>query len=68
MAVRVKKENPTAVLRMLDKYAFVAKIDNFGPHVLRHTFSEHYLRGNPDDHHAGGLWNPPIASFNWSGN
>ena len=55
MAVRVKKENPTAVLRMLDKYAFVAKIDNFGPHVLRHTFSEHYLRGNPDDHHAGGL-------------
>ncbi|MFH1634366.1 MAG: tyrosine-type recombinase/integrase [Chloroflexota bacterium] len=39
----------SAVLRMLNKYAFAAKIDNFGPHVLRHTFSDNYLRGNPDD-------------------
>ena len=39
----------SAVLRMLNKYAFAAKIDNFGPHVLRHTFSDNYLRANPDD-------------------
>ena len=37
------------MLRMLNKYAFSAKMDNFGPHVLRHTFSGNYLRGNPDD-------------------
>ncbi|MFH1632958.1 MAG: tyrosine-type recombinase/integrase [Chloroflexota bacterium] len=30
----------SAVLRMLNKYAFAAKMDNFGPHVLRHTFSD----------------------------
>jgi len=34
---------------MLNKYAFLAKVDNFGPHVLRHTFGDNYLCKNPGD-------------------
>ncbi len=39
----------SAILRMLNKYAALAKIEAFGPHILRHTFSANYLRQNPDD-------------------
>ena len=33
----------------VEQIRFRCRIDNFGSHVLWHTFSEYYLRGNPDD-------------------
>ncbi|MEA3350695.1 MAG: tyrosine-type recombinase/integrase, partial [Chloroflexota bacterium] len=39
----------SAVLRILNKYSLIAQINDFGPHVLRHTFATRYLDANPDD-------------------
>jgi len=39
----------SSVSRLLKKYAFLAGIEPFSPHVLRHTFATRYLEANPDD-------------------
>jgi site-specific recombinase XerD len=38
-----------SVLRILQKYAHRAQLDNLSPHILRHTFATHYSKANPDD-------------------
>lgn len=42
-------EDPSAVNRMLEKYARQAGVDGVTPHVLRHSFATAYLRSNPGD-------------------
>ena len=39
----------SAVLRILRKYALRARLEDFGPHTLRHTFATRYLAANPGD-------------------
>ena len=39
----------SAIKRMLEKYAHLARIKLLSPHVLRHTFATRYLTANPDD-------------------
>jgi site-specific recombinase XerD len=39
----------SSIKRMLEKYAYIAKIHPPSPHVLRHTFATRYLAANPDD-------------------
>lgn len=38
-----------AIERILNRYAYTAEIEPFGPHTLRHTFATQYLTANPDD-------------------
>lgn len=42
-------QSRSAITRILEKYAQLAQIPPFGPHVLRHTFATRYLNANPDD-------------------
>jgi site-specific recombinase XerD len=39
----------SSVKRMLEKYAYQAKLSPPSPHTLRHTFATRYLTANPDD-------------------
>jgi len=39
----------SAVVRILNKYAYQARIEPVKPHALRHTFATRYLEANPDD-------------------
>ncbi len=39
----------TTIWDILQKYAYQARIDGFGPHTLRHTFATRYLEANPGD-------------------
>ena len=41
--------NRSSVVRILDKYAYLAQIEPVKPHALRHTFATRYLEANPDD-------------------
>lgn len=41
--------DPSTIFRMLSKYAYHAKMESFGPHVLRHTYAHNYLEKNPGD-------------------
>jgi integrase/recombinase XerD len=41
--------NRSSIVRILDKYAYQARIDPVKPHALRHTFATRYLDANPDD-------------------
>ena len=36
-------------MRLLNRYAHVAKLDNLHPHQLRHTFASRYLLANQGD-------------------
>ena len=42
-------QDRSAVNRILEKYALMAQIEPFGPHILRHTFGARYLESNPGD-------------------
>jgi len=46
---RGELQDRSAINRMLGKYALLARIEPFGPHVCRHTFSVRYLEKNPGD-------------------
>lgn len=39
----------SSILRLLNRYARIAKLDNLHPHQLRHTFASRYLQANPSD-------------------
>jgi integrase len=39
----------SAVLRMLNKYAYLASLDPLTVHSLRHTYATRYLAANPGD-------------------
>ena len=39
----------SAITRILEKYALVSKLEQLGPHSLRHTFATRYLDANPGD-------------------
>jgi integrase len=39
----------SSILRMLNRYASQAALDEIGPHQLRHTFATRYLEANRDD-------------------
>jgi site-specific recombinase XerD len=39
----------SSIVRLLNKYAYQAGIEDFNPHALRHTFAARYLTANPDD-------------------
>ncbi len=39
----------SSMVRLVDKYAYLAGIEPVKPHSLRHTFSSRYLEANPDD-------------------
>ena len=41
--------NRSSVLRLLNKYAYLAEIEPVKPHALRHTLATRYLAANPDD-------------------
>ena len=41
--------NRSSIVRILNKYAYQAKIEPVKPHALRHTFATRYLEANPDD-------------------
>ena len=41
--------DPSTIFRLLSKYAFLARMESFGPHVLRHTYAHNYLKENPGD-------------------
>ncbi len=49
MGTRGRLGNRSSVVRLLDKYAYLAGIEPVKPHALRHTFSARYLKANPDD-------------------
>jgi integrase/recombinase XerC len=42
-------QDTSTIFRMLAKYAYLARIEPFGPHVLRHTYATRYLEKNPGD-------------------
>lgn len=42
-------KDTSTFFRMLAKYAYHARLEPFGPHVLRHTFAYNYLEENPGD-------------------
>lgn len=46
---RGELQDRSAINRILEKYAIVAHIEPFGPHVCRHTFATRYLEHNPGD-------------------
>jgi len=39
----------TTIWQILRKYAWLARVEDVGPHVLRHTFATRYLEANPGD-------------------
>ncbi len=39
----------SAISYILEKYALIAQIEPFGPHVARHTCATRYLENNPGD-------------------
>jgi site-specific recombinase XerD len=46
---RGRLRDPSTISRLLDKYAYHAKIEGVSPHILRHTYAKRYLEKNPDD-------------------
>ncbi|MGC1379306.1 MAG: tyrosine-type recombinase/integrase [Anaerolineales bacterium] len=42
-------QDRSAINRILEKYALLARVEPFGPHVCRHTFATRYLENNPGD-------------------
>ena len=49
IGTRGRLSNRSSVVRILDKYAYLAQIDPVKPHALRHTFAARYLEVNSDD-------------------
>lgn len=49
MGTRGPLSHRSSVMRLLNKYAQRANIDDVHPHALRHTFATRYLAANPDD-------------------
>jgi integrase/recombinase XerD len=49
MGARGPLSSRSSIVRILDKYAYQAKIEPLKPHALRHTFASRYLAANPDD-------------------
>jgi len=47
--IRGALRSPSGVNRLLEKYAFLADIEDLTPQVLRHTFARRYLQSNPAD-------------------
>jgi site-specific recombinase XerD len=41
--------NRSSVVRLLNKYAYLAEIEPVKPHALRHMLATRYLAANPDD-------------------
>jgi site-specific recombinase XerC len=46
---RGELKNRSSINKLIEKYALLARIEPFGPHVCRHTFSVRYLEKNPGD-------------------
>jgi len=46
---RGKLQNYSSISKLLEKYALLARVEPFGPHVCCHTFSVRYLEKNPGD-------------------
>lgn len=49
LSPRGELRHRSSVLRMLNRYASQAGLDEIGPHQLRHTFATRYLDANRDD-------------------
>jgi site-specific recombinase XerC len=49
VGIRGELSHRSSVVRLLNKYAYQAGIEEFNPHALRHTFATRYLEANPGD-------------------
>ncbi len=49
LGTRGELSHRSSMVRLLNKYAYQAGIDEFNPHALRHTFATCYLDVNPGD-------------------
>jgi integrase/recombinase XerC len=49
IGTRGELSHRSSIVRLLNKYAYQAEVENFNPHALRHTFATRYLEANPDD-------------------
>lgn len=47
--IRGALRSPSGVNRLLEKYAFLADVEELTPQMLRHTFARRYLQSNPAD-------------------